>query len=76
MAQIKITLNEDGTLEFKTECEVGEEDISLEDIREYLKDIADIRVIERLPPKPPDGYEATKENERTKVVDREYLREG
>ncbi len=54
MADIRITLHEDGSLEVKTHCEKGEEESSLDEIRELLDDIADVGDFFILPPKPDD----------------------
>lgn len=67
MPQIFITINEDGTLAVKTECEVGEEETSLEEIREMFKGIAEVREIIRDPPKQPDRYQSYKEDDLSSV---------
>ena len=71
MPQIFITLNEDGTLSVKTECEVGEEETSLEEIREMFDGIADVREIIRDPPKQPDRYQSYKEDDSSDVSEDE-----
>jgi hypothetical protein len=67
MPRIFITINEDGTLSVKTECEVGEEETSLEEIREMFRDIADVREIIRDPPKQPDSYQSYMEDDSSGV---------
>jgi len=71
MPQIFITINEDGTLSVKTECEVGEEETSIEEIREMFKDIAEVREIIRDPPKQPDGYQSYTEDNKFDVSEDE-----
>ena len=71
MPQIFITLNEDGTLSVKTECEVGAEETSLEEIREMFDGIADVREIIRDPPKQPDRYQSYKEDDSSDVSEDE-----
>lgn len=58
MAEIQITINEDGTLSIKTECEIGEEETSLEEIREMFEGIAEVRDIIRDPPRQPDRFQS------------------
>ena len=63
MAKIEITINEDGTLNIKTECEVGEEETSLEEIREMFDGIAEVRDIIRDPPKQLDRFQSYMESD-------------
>ena len=71
MPRIFITINEDGTLSVKTECEVGEEETSLEEIREMFRDIADVREIIRDPPKQPDRYQSYRDEDTSDVSEDE-----
>jgi|TARA_B100001564_G_C20665641_1_gene683609 hypothetical protein len=47
---VLIEIDEDGKILIKDECEVGKEQESMDEIREMLKDLADVGQIEHLPP--------------------------
>lgn len=47
---VLIEIDEDGKIRIKDECEVGKEKESMDEIREMLKELADVGQIEHLPP--------------------------
>lgn len=47
---ILIEIDENGKLTIKDECEVGKEQESMDEIRELLRDLADVDEIEHMPP--------------------------
>lgn len=47
---ILIEIDENGKLSIKDECEVGKEQESMDEIRELLKELADVDEIEHMPP--------------------------
>ena len=47
---VLIEISDDGKITIKDECEIGKEQESLDEIREMLKDLADVDEIIHLPP--------------------------
>ncbi len=76
MADIRITLHEDGSLEVKTHCEKGEEETSLDEIRELLNEIADVGDFVIMPPKPDDKYAKHKTEKKARSGTREVVGRG
>jgi|GEM_PF-3108056 len=75
MADIYITINEDGSISIKDECAPGQEQQSMDEIRELLKDLADVGEIEHLPAtKEKPRYEGTKPPMKKKGEDRARVR--
>ena len=60
---ILIEIDENGKLSIKDECEVGKEQESMDEIRELLKELADVDEIEHMPPgKEKPRYESIGKN--------------
>jgi hypothetical protein len=76
MADVRITLHEDGSLEVKTHCERGEEETSLDEIRELLDEIADVGDFVIMPPKPDDKYAKHKTVKKTGSETKDVIRRG
>lgn len=75
MADIYITINEDGSISIKDECAPGQEQQSMEEIRDLLKDLADVGDIEHLPPtREKPRYEGTKAPSKKKQDERARVR--
>lgn len=47
---VLIEIDEDGKITIKDECEIGKEKESMDEIREMLKELADVDEITHLPP--------------------------
>lgn len=73
---VLIEIDEDGKILIKDECEVGKEQESMDEIRELLKDLADVGEIEHLPPtKEKPRYEGVGKGKK-KSKDKQKLRGG
>ena len=78
MSEIRIQIDENGKLSIKNECKVGEEEQSLEEIRELMEELADVDQITHLPPREdePHRYEGmgSKQKKKKKSKDQAHLR--
>ena len=78
MSEIRIQIDENGKLSIKNECKIGEEEQSLEEIRELMKELADVDEIVHLPPREddPNRYEGmgTKKKMKKDSKDQVHLR--
>ena len=73
---VLIEIDEDGKILIKDECEVGKEQESMDEIREMLKDLADVGQIEHLPPsKEKPRYEGVGKKKK-KTKQKQKLRGG
>lgn len=75
---ILIEIDEDGKLFIKDECAPGKEQESMDEIRELLKELADVDEIEHIPPnKEKPRYEGVgrKPNVKKKQRDQQSLKE-
>ena len=76
MSEIRIHIDEEGKLSIKNECEVGEEEQSLEEIRKLMEELADVDEIIHLPAREsePQRYHTFKKKKESHSKDRVYER--
>lgn len=75
---ILIEIDEHGKLTIKDECEVGKEQESMDEIRELLKELADVDEIEHMPPaKEKPRYEGVgKKTKKINQQEKQRLKRG
>jgi hypothetical protein len=78
LSEIRIQIDENGKLSIKNECKAGEEEQSLQEIRELMEGLADVDEIIHLPPREdePNRYEGmgTKLKKNKGIDDKAHIR--